>query len=67
MRSTVAEIAASIPIDGLAPAAMRDTAVAAAVEQGLSWRETVTLVDELERMTGLQLHRLSSEPWRLLR
>ena len=67
MGTTVAEVAASIRIEGLGPAALRETAVTAAMEGGLDWHQTVTLVDELERMTGLQLHSVKLEPGQNLR
>lgn len=56
MRRKIEHIVKTVPIKGRDVGEIRALALSAAIEHGLDWEQTVLLVDELERLTGVQLH-----------
>lgn len=56
MRRTIDQILRGLNTDGQSPGEIRSQALWAAIEHDLNWEQTVLLIDELERTTGLQLH-----------
>lgn len=56
MRQKIDHILRGLSTEGLPAVEIRARAISAAIEHGLNWEQTVLLIDELERLTGLQLH-----------
>lgn len=56
MRRKIDHILTGLRTEGNTPDEIRTFAITAAIEHGLDWEQTVLLIDELERRTGLELH-----------